>query len=231
MLWLLFGASGSDQAELLHSAPEAVMYEMKSICMLLAAGQTRRLTDWILMNIRRVVVHVAVTGMLATGLAGVGASAATASPAADASEGAVLEAGAPYEVIRERLFAARGSQTVAEMAAIEAMAGPGMSVELLTELDGSTSAAVAVPQRPGTRAITPVGPGCSTTSACITNTSNIHYGYRGTGALKGTWLNVVRLAGGDKSSGLWVGNVNYTAQPYKSRTFARPINADTLTRA
>lgn len=89
------------------------------------------------------------------------------------------------------------TQTDDEIENIIAAGGP---VELLVETEtGEVLAALNPSTVLSPFAITPVGPGCSTTSLCMTNTSNIPYGYQGTGSLNGTWASTKQYKTGNRS--------------------------------
>lgn len=76
----------------------------------------------------------------------------------------------------------------------------GVPVEVLWDTDaGGVIAAVEVEPGRSTRAISMLGPGCSSTSVCL-KTPTPH-GYAGTGTLSGKWNNVSYLfAGTDRAT-------------------------------
>jgi len=99
-------------------------------------------------------------------------------------------------------------QSTEEAAAVIASASASNPVSVLMDDFGSSVAAIATPATGvSVFAITPVGPGCSSTSACIYP----YNGYQGTGVL------AIKISGnktfaGDRPTTFWVGNTgNFAA--------------------
>lgn len=88
-------------------------------------------------------------------------------------------------------------QTEDEIDEVMASGGP---VELLVD---SANGEVLAAFDPGTVmtpfALSPVGPGCTSMSLCMTTSSSIPYGYTGTGTTSGTWGSIKQVKTGDRS--------------------------------
>lgn len=106
----------------------------------------------------------------------------------------------------------QGHQSAAE---IDALMTDDVPVEAL--VDPSTGTVLAVRRVParGTalkerkvqvRALTPVGPGCTSTSACMRRSTGGPYGLTGTGTKKGTWKNVTGVSSGNRRTTFWASN-------------------------
>jgi hypothetical protein len=87
-----------------------------------------------------------------------------------------------------------GTQSEEEIEAIENLPGP---VQLLVDSETGQTLAAIPEQITLSRAITIVGPGCSTTSMCVKN--SVPNGYQGTGSLSGSWKGVTQVATGDRA--------------------------------
>ncbi|MEN2741620.1 hypothetical protein ABCS02_27870 [Microbacterium sp. X-17] len=87
-----------------------------------------------------------------------------------------------------------GTQSEEEIEAIENLPGP---VQLLVDSETGETLAAIPEQITLSRALTLVGPGCSTTSMCLKN--SVPNGYQGTGSLSGSWKRVPQVATGDRA--------------------------------
>lgn len=160
------------------------------------------------------ILTVAITGVTtspAWSLAG--------TPRSDASGDRVLD----------ELVALEGNQTDAE---IEALSQSGRPVTILVDFDGDYVAAVETPpvSQASPFAIAPVGPGCSTSSACVKAGSS-YYGYKGTGTRKVSHPGTTSAFAGDHSTGFWVGNKINLARPNATLKFKTPVKITSLTRS
>lgn len=110
----------------------------------------------------------------------------------------------------EMLWSLAGSQSEEEIDRIE---NSGHKVQLLVDPEaGKILAAIDTESTVTPSALTPVGPGCSTTSLCMLN--GVPNGYTGTGSLYGTWSNVYQYATGDKIGTFRYGGLDWTHNPY-----------------
>jgi len=85
--------------------------------------------------------------------------------------------------LREELYALVGTQSPAE---IDAILTSGIGATGLAGEDGTYIAAIETPQSMSTSAVTPLAPGCSTTSSCLylnAGGTGVGYGYTGIGQL------------------------------------------------
>lgn len=98
---------------------------------------------------------------------------------------------------RAQLEAIASTQSPEQIAAI---ASSGGHVEIL--VDSGTGRILAA-VKPATAVtpfvLSPIGPGCTTTSLCMTTTTNIPYGCSGSGSLTGTWSSIIRVTPGNVS--------------------------------
>ena len=102
--------------------------------------------------------------------------------------------------IDAKLHSLEGTQSAA---AIDQLMAGGGNVQALVDPDtGETLAAFRMSER----ALTPVAPGCSTTSACMVSSTNVPYGYSGSGTRTSKWLNIVRVSAGDRRTGYAASN-------------------------
>ena len=143
----------------------------------------------------------------------------------------VLPVGTSHEQVLEELNSLRGKQTPVEQAAISRLVAPDVLIEELVEEDGRVSAMIAVQQQVSKERLHWESPGCSQTGACVTFNGGRKLGYNGTGVMSGSWPKVTRLVAGNKSTGLWVGRVNFTVQPGHAKNYKGHWNADTISRA
>ncbi|WP_349867297.1 hypothetical protein [Leifsonia sp. WHRI 6310E] len=96
--------------------------------------------------------------------------------------------------IRSDLEQLAKTQSPAEIQAIWDAPGPAIGY---ADDQGNLLAAEATPDSSvSVFSISPIGPGCTTTSACIINTANLHYGYGGTGSLAINVANAQTLQAG-----------------------------------
>ncbi|WP_139200643.1 hypothetical protein [Curtobacterium sp. MMLR14_010] len=158
-------------------------------------------------------VALAATGLVVAGVV-VAPQAAFATDATAASA-----------AVHARLSALRETQSPAEAAAI--LEGGG-NVQALVDPD--TGAALAA-FRSSARALVSVGPGCTTTSACMRSSTGIPYGYTGTGTKSGTWKNIIRVGAGDRRTSYAASNgaaYNYNAGV--NIEWARPVTVVKISR-
>ena len=135
---------------------------------------------------------------------------------------------------RQRVHVPAGGRSTgharADAVAVRGRADPGRrgNVQALVDPnDGSVLAAF----RSSTRALTPVGPGCTTTSACMTSSTGVPYGLTGSGTKTGTWKNIVRVAAGDRRTSYSASNgaaYNYSAGVTIS--WSRPVTVVKVSR-
>ncbi|GGK87603.1 hypothetical protein JOE58_001049 [Curtobacterium luteum] len=70
-----------------------------------------------------------------------------------------------------------------------------------------------------TRALTPIGPGCTSTSVCMRSISGTPYGLTGTGTRTGTWKKIISYSSGDRETSFWASNgMAYTYRAYSNVT-------------
>lgn len=158
-------------------------------------------------------IAIAVAAVVA---AGVALSPQAASAADSAST---------YQQVDARL--ATLAQTQSQSEAERILDGGGNVQALVDPNDGSVLAAF----RSSTRALTPVGPGCTTTSACMTSSTGVPYGLTGSGTKTGTWKNIVRVAAGDRRTSYSASNgaaYNYSAGVTIS--WSRPVTVVKVSR-
>ena len=123
-----------------------------------------------------------------------------------------------------------GTQTEAEIQAIQKSGSPA---ELLFDsATGEYIAARFAADDVSPLAITPVGPGCTTTSVCMLVGGQISYGFTGTGTLNGTWNSVTRAAAGSLTTHfLYAGGVYDLIVPATQAAYPTPpINVNQLKR-
>lgn len=132
-------------------------------------------------------------------LAGFVASATPAFAETSGSSLAPVESAAVSDApdYRAELEAIAGTQTPQE---IDAIASSGEAVQILVDsATGEVLAALEPEQVMSPFALSPVGPGCTTTSLCMRTTSNVPYGYTGSGSLNGTWGSINKVTPGNVS--------------------------------
>jgi hypothetical protein len=122
------------------------------------------------------------------------------------------------DAVLHELQRLEGTQSIA---AIDGILHSGHMVATYTEGTSSTIVA-AVDLGPARRALSFVGPGCSTDSLCMTNTSNSPRAYTGVGSLSGTWKRIKSGAAyGRDARFTWnggaltveAGHINYYGSP------------------
>ncbi|SBN63673.1 hypothetical protein GA0004736_2611 [Curtobacterium sp. 9128] len=156
----------------------------------------------------------------------IAATAIVVTGAAVTPEAAFATTGAEgYAAIDARLAALQETQSTADAERILASGG---NVQALVDPDtGEVLAAF----RSSARALTPVTPGCTTTSACMTSSSGVPYGYTGSGTRTGSWKNIVRVGAGDRRTSYAASNgaaYNYSAGVTIS--WARPVTVVKISR-
>lgn len=128
----------------------------------------------------------------------------------------------------QHLEALQGHQSAAE---IEALESSGRPVTVLLDEHGRHVAAIETPGSPfGARAISPVGPGCSVSSACVT-AGGVPYGYKGTGTRAVSHPSTTRVFAGDHSTGFWVGDTIHLARPGVTLKFPSAKKITSITRS
>ncbi|WP_146236655.1 hypothetical protein [Curtobacterium sp. MCBD17_030] len=118
------------------------------------------------------------------------------------------ESGDPYAAVDARLATLEGTRSPAELNRI--LTGGGAVQALVDNESGDVVAAF----RATTRTLTPVSPGCTTTSACMTTSAGLPYGLAGSGTRTGSWKKIVRVAAGDRRTSYAASNgaaYNYSA--------------------
>jgi len=116
----------------------------------------------------------------------------------------------------QKLKSLVGTQTPAEIEQIQRQGALGKSVQLLYAEDGTVTAAyIATSPKASVRAVSPVGPGCTRTSACVRTKQGVPYGFTGKGTLSTKIPNAISgYAGYDGlSTNFWNGNTAYVARP------------------
>lgn len=100
---------------------------------------------------------------------------------------------ADYRAELEKLA---GSQNARDISTVLASGG---HIEILVDSEtGATLAALKAPRVDAMGSgLSPLGPGCSIASLCMSTASQIFYGFIGTGALAGTWSPINRVTPGD----------------------------------
>lgn len=110
-----------------------------------------------------------------------------------------------------QLRALVGTQTDAEIHQLEWSGG---RVYLLVDgTSGKVTAAYKPSARVHTDALSFSGPGCTSTSLCMTTTSSVPYGYTGTGSLSGSWGPLKRFAAGNREAYINYGGHQYSFPP------------------
>ncbi|MFJ4074420.1 hypothetical protein [Curtobacterium sp. NPDC089991] len=119
----------------------------------------------------------------------------------------------------------RGTQSHAEIDAVMQGAAP---VEALADPDtGDILAAMSV----RSRALTPVGPGCTSTSACMLRSSGGPYGLTGTGTKTGTWRGVTGVKSGSRRTSFWASNgMAYEYRAGASVTWTKAVTVTKVSR-
>ena len=88
-------------------------------------------------------------------------------------------------------------------AEIDALVNGTAPVRLLVNAaTGTVEAAAPI----NARALTPVGPGCTQSSACMRTNSGVPYGLTGTGTKTGSWKKIIRVSAGDRRTSFWASN-------------------------
>lgn len=116
-------------------------------------------------------------------------------------------------------------QSAREIARI--LRSPG-EVEILVDSDtGDVLSAVELDGLILPFALSPLGPGCTTTSLCMTATTNVPYGYTGTGTLSLTWSSIKQVKTGDRRGAFtWNGIRN----EYRANVIANLTTPVTITK-
>ncbi|MGK5440435.1 hypothetical protein ACSNN7_01185 [Micromonospora sp. URMC 105] len=110
----------------------------------------------------------------------------------------------------QMLWSLVGSQSEEQ---IDRIAKSGHKVQLLVDSEsGKILAAIDTENTITPFALTPLSPGCSTTSLCMWN--SVPNGYIGTGSLSGTWSSVYKYATGDKIGTFRYNGLDWTHNPY-----------------
>lgn len=110
-----------------------------------------------------------------------------------------------------KLEALVGTQTEAEIHRVEWSGG---QVYLLVDgASGTVTAAYKPSSQVHTDALSFSGPGCTSTSLCMTTTSSVPYGYTGTGSLSGSWGPLKRFAAGNREAYINYGGHQYSFPP------------------
>ena len=118
------------------------------------------------------------------------------------------------------------AQTDDDIAAVRQQEG----ATLLTDPDtGHVVAAVSGRSALG-RTVNPIGPGCSTSSLCMRTSSNVPYGYSGTGTRTGTRKSIAENRAGDRRSRFeWVGG-SMTLLAGQTNFFGHPVRMSKISR-
>jgi hypothetical protein len=174
-------------------------------------------------TVRRAAVGIA-TAALATSavLTAVPAAAAPADSAGPAS----AEPTPASDPVLAALRQLEGTQSASE---IDGIIDSGHMVATYTTGTSSTVVA-AVDLGPARRALSFVGPGCSTDSLCMVNTSNAPSAYSGTGSLSGTWKRIKSAAAYGRSARFtWTGGA-LTVGAGQINSFGSPVTMTKVSR-
>jgi len=170
------------------------------------------------MKINKIAVVAASLGVLLA--SGLGATSAQAST----DTGSSTPSAAPSD-----LQALVGKQSASSIAEIRSSGAPA---ELI--YDVATRTFIAAKELPtmSTQALTPVGPGCSTTSACMYVNGTTPNGYTGTGTLSGNWPNVNHVLSGNRVTHFFYSNDQYDLILAVNQSIypTTPINVSKLAR-
>jgi hypothetical protein len=148
-------------------------------------------------RIARVTITTVASLLLAMGTA-TAANAATPTLQPRTTSGSQETTDTRGQHLKNELEQLAKTQTLAEAQAIWDTPGPTTGY---FDDQGNLLAAEPTPDASvSIFAIAPVGPGCTTTSACIINTSSVHYGYDGTGSLAISVANSQTLEAGSIST-------------------------------
>ncbi len=130
--------------------------------------------------------------------------------------------------VLEKLERLAGTQTEVEISEI---LKSGAEVEALYDTNvGKYIAAFAKPLTLQ-KAISVVGPGCSTASACAWANGTTPYGYAGTGSMSINLKNVNKIRAGDKLTTFWTGGTGAFVQPGTTATLSPAWNLTKVTRS
>jgi hypothetical protein len=130
--------------------------------------------------------------------------------------------------VLEKLERLAGTQTEAEISEI---LKSGAEVEALYDTNvGKYIAAFAKPLTLQ-KAISVVGPGCSTASACAWANGTTPYGYAGTGSMSINLKNVNKIRAGDKLTTFWTGGTGAFVQRGTTATLSPAWNLTKVTRS
>ncbi|WFR66293.1 hypothetical protein P9139_15515 [Curtobacterium flaccumfaciens] len=125
---------------------------------------------------------------------------ATAFVAASSLSASAVEGGDELGPSKRTLEQLSEVQTRAE---IDALVDSTVPVRLLVDAaTGRVEAAVPI----SARALTPVGPGCTSTSVCMKTNSGVPYGLTGSGTKTGSWKKIIRISSGDRRTSFWASN-------------------------
>lgn len=156
------------------------------------------------------------------GVASIGLGTGTAE-AAITPESPVMVSRVDYD---QQLRDLAGKQSQSYINSLVTSEGPA---ELLYDTTKKRYTAAIDTSGVSARAITSIGPGCSSTSACIW-TGSTPNGYGGLGTLNGSWKNSPKFASGDMKTTLSSGGGGWFACPNKTTTFTTPQNFTKLVR-
>ncbi|QHC57714.1 hypothetical protein [Rathayibacter sp. VKM Ac-2760] len=175
------------------------------------------------MKLRKFLAATAVAGVLTIGFAGPGYAATSSLTATGAGDPV-----ASSDSTVQELEALAKTQPAAEVWKIVAS---GVPAEVL--FDPKTDeylAAITTEPLFSTSAISAVGPGCSTTSACAYKDGKTPYGYAGSGSLEIDVTDVTKIRGGDRLTTFWSGNTGYYANANVTVNLTSAVDLTKVTR-
>lgn len=170
-------------------------------------------------SLRRICTVVAMTGLLASS-AFVAAGPASAADDSSGLHSFGTEAQVPVNDYLPELIELSKIQTPEQIDAVLGTGTENAPVEgLINPMTGEVIAAFVPEPTMSTRAITSVGPGCTTSSFCMTTTGNIPLGYTGTGILLQSWSNIKKFSTGDQTAAIRTNDVFQKYAAWQAFTF------------
>lgn len=137
------------------------------------------------------------------------------------------EADTQSKVTREKLNSMKGKQPQSE---IKAILDSNRPADVLYDPEKGEYVAAMY-----SASITPylsiVGPGCTSSSACLRNTSNTPFGLQGTGSLVVNLKNITQVSAGSNVTGIWMNSTrSIITNAYRTTYLTSPTTVWKVTR-
>lgn len=181
-------------------------------------------------SLRRMCTLAVMTGLLASS-AFVAAGSASAADDSSGLHSFGTEAQVPLNDYLPELIELSKVQTPEQIDAVLETGTQVAPVEgLMDPTTGEVLAAFVPESTISTRAITSVGPGCTTSSFCMKTTTNIPLGYTGTGILLHSWSNIKSFSTGDQKAVIRTNDIFQSFHSWVSISFTSATQVTYLKR-